>query len=321
MSLVSQQVPHNQQLQQLFHDFLDKDIANGDATPDTVRTYLTQIRQYCHWCLQRGVDVAQASISDLKAYRHWMVEVRRYKPATIALKLAAVRRFYQAAIHQGWLSFNPALGIQPPREKLDRAEKITYLEAEEVQIFLDAIPDTGDLKSLRDRFLLSVMVVEGCRTVEMHRANLSSLVQQGPELGIRVEGKRNIRVVPLTPQLRQLLIAYLKVRSETGEILQPHHPLLIAVGNRARGQRLSRRGIRLVVDGYLEQVNLKYRPGRTLTAHSLRHTAGTLALRAGADLRQVQDLLGHADPKTTMLYTHVADRWENNPGLKLEELF
>ena len=71
-------------------------------------------------------------------------------------------------------------------------------------------------------------------------------------------------------------------------------------------------------DKYLKQTELKHKPGRTISAHSLRHTAGTLALRAGAELRQVQDLLGHADPRTTALYTHVGDRWENNPGLLLD---
>ncbi|MEO1673692.1 MAG: tyrosine-type recombinase/integrase, partial [Cyanobacteria bacterium J06631_2] len=82
-------------------------------------------------------------------------------------------------------------------------------------------------------------------------------------------------------------------------------------------QRISRRGIRTIVDGYLKQAGLKHTPGRTISAHSLRHTAGTLALRSGADLRQVQDLLGHSDPRTTSIYTHVGDRWENNPALKL----
>ena len=65
--------------------------------------------------------------------------------------------------------------------------------------------------------------------------------------------------------------------------------------------------------------NLKHTPGRTLTAHSLRHTAGTLALKTGADLRQVQDLLGHADPRTTSIYAHVGDRWEYNPAAAIEE--
>jgi integrase/recombinase XerD len=69
------------------------------------------------------------------------------------------------------------------------------------------------------------------------------------------------------------------------------------------------------VDQYLEASGLKHANGRTLSAHSLRHTAGTLGLRAGADLRQIQDLLGHKDPKTTALYAHVSERHAHNPAL------
>ncbi len=79
------------------------------------------------------------------------------------------------------------------------------------------------------------------------------------------------------------------------------------------------RSIRAIIDAYLKATNLKHTPGRTLSAHSLRHTAGTLALRTGSDLRQVQDLLGHADPRTTSIYAHVGERWEHNPGASIEE--
>jgi integrase/recombinase XerD len=153
--------------------------------------------------------------------------------------------------------------------------------------------------------------------VELHRANISDVIRQGRNFGIRVEGKRNIRVVPLTPEIANILLQYLEAREERGETLKPSSPLFIAVGNRAGGKRISRRGIRLVVDRYLQLAALKHTSGRVISAHSLRHTAGTLALRSGAELRQVQDLLGHADPRTTCIYAHVADRWLNNPALKL----
>ena len=68
----------------------------------------------------------------------------------------------------------------------------------------------------------------------------------------------------------------------------------------------------------MKATNLKHTNGRTLSAHSLRHTAGTLALRTGSDLRQVQDLLGHADPRTTSIYAHIGDLWENNPASAVE---
>lgn len=300
----------------VFAEFLDIDVSAGDASADTLKTYMRQLQQFLSWCDRRQLNPVTIAKDDIKKYRHWMVK-KQYKPATIALKLAVVRRFYQAALEKGLIAFNPAAGVKPPREKCDPAEKITYLEQTEVETLLETIPKDDSLKSARDRAMVAIMALEGTRTIELHRADISSLVRQGKNLGIRVEGKRSIRVVPLTPDLADLLVDYLHRRETSGEVLKPARPLFIATGNNSRGNRISRRGIRSVVDTYLKRANLKHTPGRTLSAHSLRHTAGTLALRSGADLRQVQDLLGHRDPRTTSIYAHVADRWENNPALKL----
>jgi site-specific recombinase XerD len=302
----------------VFAEFLDIDVSAGDASADTLKTYTRQLYQFLQWCDRCQLNPVLVVKDDVKKYRHWMVKQQQYKPATIALKLAVVRRFYQAAVEKGLISLNPAAGVKPPREKLDPAEKITYLEAEEVEMLLGVIPNDGSLKSARDRLMLGIMALEGTRTVELHRADIASIVRQGKNLGVRVEGKRSIRVVPLTPDLANLLVEYLHQRETRGEVLQPTRPLFISTGNNSRGNRISRRGIRTIVDTYLKLANLKHTPGRTISAHSLRHTAGTLALRSGADLRQVQDLLGHRDPRTTSIYTHVGDRWENNPALKLK---
>ncbi|MEO0011952.1 MAG: hypothetical protein RLZZ535_341 [Cyanobacteriota bacterium] len=302
----------------VFAEFLDIDVSAGDASDDTLKTYTRQLYQFLQWCDRRQLNPVIVVKDDIKKYRHWMIKQQQYKPATIALKLAVVRRFYQAAVEKGLIAINPAAGVKPPREKYDPAEKITYLEAEEVEILFGTVPHDGSLKSARDRLMLGIMALEGTRTVELHRADIASVVRQGKNLGVRVEGKRSIRVVPLTPDLAHLLVEYLHQRETSGEVLQPTKPLFISTGNNSRGQRISRRGIRTIVDHYLQLADLKHTPGRTISAHSLRHTAGTLALRSGADLRQVQDLLGHSDPRTTSIYTHVGDRWENNPALKLK---
>lgn len=301
----------------VFAEFLDIDVSAGDAAADTLKTYSRQLQQFLSWCDRQELNPAILTKDDVKKYRRWMINQKQYKPATIALKLAVVRRFYQAAVDKGLLPFNPASGVKPPKEKCDPAEKITYLEKAEVETLLRTVPNNGTLKAARDKALLAIMALEGTRTIELHRANISNLVRQGKNLGVRVEGKRSIRVVPLTPDIAHLLVNYLYLRETNGEVLKPTRPLFTGVGNRSRGQRISRRGIRAIVDSYLNQSSLKYTPGRTISAHSLRHTAGTLALHSGADLRQVQDLLGHSDPRTTCIYAHVADRWENNPALKL----
>ncbi len=316
-SLVPVETAATADLLDAFAEFLHIDVGAGDAASDTLSTYRRQLKQFMDWCTQQGIDPGRVRQTDVKHYRRWLIEQRGFKPATIALKLSVVRRFYQAALERGLIASNPAAGIKPPREKRDPAERITFLEKSEVEQLLGAIPEGEGLKARRDRLLLALMALEGPRTVELHRADIRDVVKQGPNYGIRVSGKRNIRIVPLTPQIAALLLDYLESRQGDGEALQPSDPLFVAVGNRAGGQRLSRRGLRTIVDHYLKATNLKHTAGRTISAHSLRHTAGTLALRSGAELRQVQDLLGHADPRTTCIYAHVADRWENNPALKL----
>ena len=299
-------------------EFLALDVAAGDAAQDTADTYRRQLRLFLSWCdcASPQINPTSATKEDIKRYRRFLVDDRKLKPATVALKLSVVRRFYDAAVEKGLILTNPALSIKPPREKRDAAEKVTYLEKSEVEKLLATIKSDGSVKALRDKALLVIMALEGPRTVEMHRANIADLVQQGNNLGIRVEGKGSIRIVPLTPDIALALMNYLEARKAV-EVLAPSSPLFVAVGYRAGGQRISRRGIRKVVDGYLREAGLKHSPGRTISTHSLRHTAGTLALRAGAELRQVQDLLGHKDPRTTSIYTHVAERWTNNPALKL----
>ncbi len=301
----------------VFTNFLKFDVANGNASGDTIVTYWHQVKQYLEWCRSSAIDPRAATRETIKIYRWWLAEQRGYKPKTIAIKLTAVSRLYDAAVEYGLMSGNPAWGIKPPTESIDPAARITYLEQGEATTLLQSIRTKLPLKTLRDKLLLGVMTLEGTRTVEMHRLNVGDVVRQGQRVGLKVSSKRHTRVVPLIPQLAQILEEYLILRRAEGFDCTVDSPLSIALSHCGRGERLSRRGIRQVVDKYLQATNLKYMEGRTLSTHSLRHTAGTLALRNGASLRQVQDLLGHADPRTTAIYAHVGDRWENNPALKL----
>ncbi|MEM8673208.1 MAG: tyrosine-type recombinase/integrase [Cyanobacteria bacterium P01_G01_bin.67] len=359
-----------------FANFVRLDTADGNAADDTVKTYACTVRQFFSWCHSQRLHPLDATRDDIKLYRRWLVEVQDYKCATIALKLTVVRRFYAGAVERGLILANPALGIKPPRENIDPAERINYLEETEVTRLLESLPTENTIGALRDLLLVAVMVLEGCRTVEMHRACIGDIVKRGKDIGIRVSGKRSRRIVPLTPDLAKLLNKYLNARKRSGEVLNVDTPLFIALDKRTYRGRLSRRSIQRVIDKYLRAAGLKeqptkqkkkkksasnqshqpsmangeaqpsflgqnqehqasngekqrlsqsasaksnkfQQPQRQLSAHSLRHTAGTLAIRAGSDLRQVQDLLGHADPRTTALYAHVADRWRNNPALRL----
>ncbi|PSB00474.1 tyrosine-type recombinase/integrase [Merismopedia glauca] len=392
-------------LSALFDRYLQTDVGEGDASADTVKTYRTNLKQFLSWCQALNLHPLSATRSQIKEFRLWLIEAQKYQRATIALKLSVVRRFYDALIERELTNFNPALGLKPPREAIDPAAKINYLESEEMRSLIENLPQDNSVASLRDRLLVAMMVIQGVRTIEMHRVSVGDIVKRGADVGLKVKGKRSLRIVPLTPDLADLLRQYLTARKQAGENLTEDTPLFVSYSRNCDSSRLSRRSMQRIVDKYLIANGLKPEPvkrqtrktaaipksevvvptkqggtlgdrdrrpeidtitipdtaranafslnpepsqrvepdstvvtqepsvavkgqklsksrssslKRSLSAHSLRHTAGTLALRAGASLRQVQDLLGHADPRTTALYAHIADRWLANPALWLD---
>jgi site-specific recombinase XerD len=261
-----------------------------------------------------------------RLYRQYLID-ENYKVGTIANKLSIVHSFYKAAIAKGLIATNPAAGVKAPSERVDPASNISYLELDELELLLGEIESQLNqaktnkqrLPLLRDRALVGIMSLEGCRTVELHNLKLEQILHQGPRTGLKVFAKRASRIVPLTNSLTQQLEEYLVMRRTVlRRKVKPEDYVFVSLSNNSKNQQLSRRSIRAIVDRYLIATGLKYKEGRILSAHSLRHTAGTQALRAGADLRQVQDLLGHADPRTTSIYAHVGDRWEYNPGDNIE---
>ena len=107
----------------VFAEFLDIDVSAGDAASDTLKTYRRQLQQFISWCDRAQLTPGEVSKDDIKRYRRWMISSKKYKPATIALKLAVVRRFYQAALEKGLISFNPAAGVKPPPGKKEIPQK------------------------------------------------------------------------------------------------------------------------------------------------------------------------------------------------------
>ena len=314
-------------LEDIFAKFLQMEVGDGAASSDTIRSYLSVTKQYLEWCRDNLLSPVEAEPEDIKLYRQHLVE-SGYANSTIATKLNIVRIFYKAAQAHGLITSNPAAKVKAPKDRKDPAARITFMEAEELKFLLDYIQsqlneaktNKQKLVLLRDRVLVGIMSLEGCRTVEMHQLKVSDIVRQGIKTGLQVSAKRASRIVPLTDNLALWLDEYLQMRRKVlRRKIKPEDFVFVSLSNNSKNQQLSRRSIRAIIDRYLVECNLKHTDGRTLSAHSLRHTAGTLALRTGSDLRQVQDLLGHADPRTTSIYAHVGDRWEHNPGAAVEE--
>jgi site-specific recombinase XerD len=298
-----------------FADFLRIDVANGDASPDTVRSYRSEVAQWVAWCASQGFDPATVTPTHIKRFRQALLEAN-YKPITIRWKLTIVRRFYEAARNAGLRTDNPAAGVKSPRVR-QATEDFKYLCDEQLAQLLAAIPDPDaaagaeKVKRLRNLLMVTMMALQGLRTIELRRANVEDLTERGEHLVLLVRGKTRDRIVYLRPDMAERLRAYLALRGDI-ERDEDGTPVFTAQGNRAGGGRLSRRHIRMQTDGYLREAGLK-RPG--ISNHALRHTAGTLGYLHTGDLRAVQEFLGHSDPRMTARYAHVVDMAKKNPAL------
>lgn len=237
------------------------------------------------------------------ARRYVVVLDGRYARAAVARHLSAIRTFFRFLYREGKVSSNPFALVSAPRRPR-RLPK--FLTPEEIRAVLRA-PDVSTPRGLRDRAVLEILYATGMRVGELVALRTSDLPPSlsEPHLGggdLRVVGKgRRDRIVLLAAAAQDALRQY--VRSGRPALLRgrPSDALFL----NARGGRLSDRGVRLLVDQAVRSAAL----ARRISPHVLRHTFATHLLDGGADLRVVQELLGHASLATTQIYTHVSRDW------------
>jgi integrase/recombinase XerD len=319
-------LPTVKAMRDCFERYLNLTIASGNASVDTIKTYRSRTAQFLFWCKERELYPTLVTKENILEYRKHLVDESKTSP-TIRLSLLSIKHFYTACLAGKLVKDNPAMEVKAPRDKREVGSTINYLSLEELQQLIDGILPTYKIRGenitkvqvLRDRILLGCMALQGCRSIEMYRANLGDISESGGQYYFKLDGKNSIRSVILRPDLGLEIAQYRQARMRAKEKLTPTSPLFISLSNRRYAQRLSRSGISHIVDSYLEKCGLKHRDlERSLSPHSLRHTAGTLSLQNGSSLREVQDFLGHSDPKTTAVYTHVLNNQENNPASKIE---
>ena len=322
-------LPTVKAMRNCFERYLSLTCASGNASEDTIKTYRNRWQQFLSWCNKRELYPALITTENIKEYRKYLVD-ESFGCSTIRLSLLVIKHFYTACVGESLVKENPAIGVKAPRDKREIGSTLNYLSQEELQQLIEQIlpirkigsEDSLKIQVLRDRVLLGCMALQGCRSIELYRANLGDIRLKDGLYYLRLDGKNSIRTVILRDDLGREIEQYRQARQRSGEKLNAASPLFISLSNRRYGQRLSRRGIGFIVDSYLEKCNLKHIDfNRNNSAHSLRHTAATLSLQNGSSLREVQDFLGHSDPKTTAVYTHVLSDQDSNPATKIEVIF
>jgi tyrosine recombinase XerC len=278
----------------LVAEFLTYLRAERDASALTVRNYGAELDAFRAWFEGRTkskCDWGRLDIFHIRGYLVHMTE-RNYDRATIQLKMSALRSFYKWLLRAERVKQNPLTGLTLPKKvrKLPKFLTIQQIESLLAAPLADKNPDHA-FAVWRDKAILEVLYSSGIRIHELVGLNDDDVDLLGEVVRVRGKGKKE-RLAPLGGPAVEALQRYIEIRRRTAR-----GPLFI---NSRRG-RLSARQIQRRLKKYLIAANLD----PSLTPHKLRHSFATHMLDAGADLRSVQELLGHANLSTTQIYTHV----------------
>ncbi|MEM1165025.1 MAG: tyrosine recombinase XerC [Planctomycetota bacterium] len=298
-------------------------------SPYTARCYGADLRQFVeHICDERGIEIeepAEASAfrdasspqgdvagsirprtitgaileADADLVRSFLTALseRNYSPATMARKIATLRSFYKWAARRSLCTSNPMTLIRTPRQAKRLPKAITV---EQIEQLLSA-PDDNDVLGSRDRAMLETLYSTGIRVSELVDLNIDDLDEPAEAMRVRGKGKKE-RLVPLGSHALRAIAIYKQRLLEDPRFRhlaadQSGSPLFV----NKHGGRLSSRSVRRKLDKYLRSVGLD----PTISPHTLRHSFATHLLDNGADLRAVQELLGHQSLSTTQTYTHL----------------
>ena len=258
--------------------------AERDASPLTVRNYAADLHAFRAWFEQKYRRSCDWIGLDQLQVRSYLVDLmeRGYNRATIHLKMSALRSFSRWLVREERMKQNPVIGLTLPK-KARRLPK--FLTIQQIEALLNA-PE-----NIRDRAILETLYSGGLRIHELTGLNDDDLDLLGEVVRVRGKGKKE-RLAPLGGPAIETLQKYLAFRKRSAR-----GPLFV---NRFGG-RMTPRSVQRMLKKYLIEANLD----PSLSPHKLRHSFATHMLDAGADLRCVQELLGHANLSTTQIYTHI----------------
>jgi len=219
---------------------------------------------------------------------------KQYSKATIARKLATLRSFYKFLVKRNEITANPVIAVRTPKQekKLPR-----FLEYEEVKRLLET-PPMDNWLGARDRSIFETLYSTGIRVSELVALNMDDIDFLGEVIHVRGKGKKE-RITPISSSALQIIQHYMEYRNKRAQSNSNFDSKVLFVNK--HGRRLSTRSVRRKMDKYLKIAGLD----PAISPHTLRHSFATHMLNRGADLRSVQELLGHQSLSTTQIYTHL----------------
>ena len=264
------------------------------ASQNTISSYLRDVTQFEEY-LENTHDcgLLEADSGMVQSYMSWM-QGRGKSAASVTRFLASVKSFYNYMVSTGELDSNPAKGVAAAKVERKYPEILTN---KEVELFLEQ-PQCVDAKGYRDHAMLELLYATGIRVSELISLNLGDLNLAAGF--IRCESRGKERIIPLYHTAVKALQDYVKnIRPQL--IADSSEKALFVNMN---GERMSRQGFWKIIKHYQETAGIQ----KEITPHTLRHSFAVHLLENGADLRSIQEMLGHADISSTQIYTHVVKR-------------
>ncbi|MBQ8272258.1 MAG: tyrosine recombinase [Tidjanibacter sp.] len=260
---------------------------------NTIDAYTHNVRDFADWLLHSVAPMSPSEVrrEDIEGYMVTLYE-RRTTPTTQARTLCALRSFFKHLITERIISSSPTEHISAPKSGRSLPDT---LSTEEIDAMLATI-DTSTTAGKRDSAILEMLYSCGLRVSELTSLHTSDISLE--EGFVRVVGKgRKMRLVPMSPEAISRLVAYYAVRHELVTELSADHIFI----NQRGGKALSRMAVFNVVERAARFAGIK----KSISPHTLRHSFASHLLEGGADIRQVQELLGHSNIMTTEIYTHI----------------
>ncbi len=275
---------------ELFREFRTYLKIEKNYSEHTLFAYLRDLKFFCEFCLKEEIDILTVDVLDVRAYFADLKATKKQDKRTQSRKLSSLRTFYKFLFREEKVEKNPILQVSFPKTKKKLPKNFTQIETEDILCFdeEEKSPELGK----RDRAIVEVLYSTGLRVFELVCAKMSDLSEDLTSL--KVMGKRRKeRYVFLGDEAKKALQEYLE---ERGNKSAPEIFL------NQRGTKLTTRGIRYILAERRSVMGME----KAITPHKFRHTFATDLLNAGADIRAVQELLGHASLSSTQVYLSVS---------------
>lgn len=282
-------------------DFLDYLTFEKNVSPNTISAYRDDLESFTTFVCNDYLSMARDQL-DLRRVDHLTVRSylahlsrRKLSRATVARHLSALRSFFKYLVRETVVDANPARTVATPKKERHLP---AVLQTSDVALLMEQ-PDTSSTLGLRDAAWLELLYASGLRISELVGIDIDDLELRSRLVKVRGKGSKE-RIVPFGTKAETAVRAYLAVR---GELIRNAEEEAVFVNY--RGERITTRSVRRLFDGYVRDAALR----TGVSPHTLRHSFATHLLNAGADLRGIQELLGHASLSTTQKYTHLND-WQ-----------